>query len=123
MISLPARIVSDFGGPYLHAALINGGTQQGISPDLAVVSQHGLVGRVVESGKTSSRVLLLNDINSRVPVIAETTREKSILAGSNGGMPTLAYLAANSKIAVGERIVTSGDGGVFPGQCSSRSGY
>ncbi len=109
-----ARVVSDFGGPYMHGALINGGALQGITHDLAVVSEHGLVGRVVEAGEKTSRVLLLNDINSRVPVIAETVREKSILAGKNDGLPSLTYLAANSKITVGERIVTSGDGGIFP---------
>lgn len=109
-----ARVVSDLGGPYVHAALIHGGAELGIAKDQAVINDSGLVGRVVEAGKTSARVLLLDDINSRVPVIGETSREKSILAGNNNGLPTLSYLASNSKIGVGERIITSGDGGVFP---------
>src|SRR5207244_4520586 len=62
----------------------------------------------------SARVLLLNDINSRVPVIAERTGEKSILIGNNSDMPTLSYLTADSKIKTGDRVITSGDGGVFP---------
>lgn len=111
---ITARVVSDFGGPYVHAALINGGKSNGIMKDQAVINDSGLVGRVVEAGEKSARVLLLSDINSRVPVVAETSREKSILAGNNEGMPSLSYLATNSKISVGERIITSGDGGVFP---------
>jgi len=111
---ITARVVSDLGGPYVHAALINGGSEQGIVKDQAVINENGLVGRVVEAGKTSARVLLLSDINSRVPVYAEKSREKSILSGNSDGLPALSYLAADSKIAIGERIVTSGDGGIFP---------
>ncbi len=108
------QLVSDLSGPYAHSALVNGGTQQGIKVDQAVINENGLVGRVVDAGDTSARVLLLGDINSRVPVVAEQAREKSILAGNNEDLPSLYYVSANSKIAVGERIVTSGDGGVFP---------
>jgi len=111
---ITARVVSDFGGPYVHAALISGGSQNGIKKDQAVVNENGLVGRVVEAAEKSARVLLLSDINSRVPVVTEKSREKSILAGNNVGLPTLTYLTTNSRINVGERIVTSGDGGVFP---------
>lgn len=111
---ITARIVSDLGGPYVHAALINGGTLAGISKDQAVISDSGLVGRVVEAGEKSARVILLNDINSRVPVIGEKSREKGILSGNNNDLPSLTYLSADSKILVGERLVTSGDGGVFP---------
>ena len=109
-----ARVVTDMSGPYLHSALVASGSAEGVKKDQAAVSDGGLVGRVVEAGEHSARILLLSDLNSRVPVIAEGTREKAILAGSNSSLPTLAYLAADSKIAVGERIVTSGDGGIFP---------
>ena len=111
---ITARVVSDLGGPYVHSALIDGGSENGISKDHAVISQHGLMGRIIDVGGSSARVLLLNDINSRVPVVAERANEKSILMGNNIGLPTLSYLSADSKITVGERIVTSGDGGVFP---------
>lgn len=111
---ITARVVSDMGGPYVHSALINGGQSNGIAKDQAVVNESGLMGRIVDAGNSSARVLLLNDINSRVPVVGEHSHEKSILSGNNTGLPTLSYLAADSHIAVGERIVTSGDGGVFP---------
>ena len=111
---ITARIVSDLGGPYVHSALINGGSANGIKKDEAAISDNGLMGRVVDVGASSARVLLLSDINSRVPVIAERTHEKSILTGNNTDAPTLSYLGGDSQIKVGDRIVTSGDGGVFP---------
>lgn len=111
---ITARIVSDVGGPYVHSALISGGSLEGIKKDQAVLGEHGLLGRVVDVGEKSARVLLLSDINSRVPVLAEGSREKSILVGNNTDTPTLAYLMADSKIKAGDRIVTSGDGGIFP---------
>lgn len=111
---ITVRVVSDLGGPYVHSALINGGALNGIKKDQAAISENGLLGRVVDVGSSSARILLLNDINSRVPVIAERTHEKSILIGNNTDAPTLSYLASETKIRVGERIITSGDGGVFP---------
>jgi rod shape-determining protein MreC len=111
---ITARIVTDMGGPYVRSALIGGGATQGIKKDQAVISEHGLVGRVVETGNATSRVLLLNDINSRIPVMSESSREKTILVGNNNELPSLSYVSSDSAIKVGERIITSGDGGVFP---------
>lgn len=111
---ITARIVSDMGGPFMRSALIDGGAEDGVKKDQAVISENGLLGRVVDVGSGSARVILLNDINSRVPVITESSREKSILIGTNTESPSLAYLTADSRIAIGERVVTSGDGGIFP---------
>ena len=111
---ITVRIVSDLSGPFAHAALINGGTETGIKQDQAVITAEGLIGRVVEAGNSSARVLLLTDINSRVPVITEKSREKSIMIGRGHELPSLSYLAAASQVIVGERVITSGDGGVFP---------
>ncbi|MDE3060390.1 MAG: rod shape-determining protein MreC [Pseudomonadota bacterium] len=109
-----AHMVSDIGGPYVRSALLAGGSDNGVRKDEAVVAESGLIGRIVNVGASSARVLLLSDINSRVPVIAEHAQEKAILAGNNGELPTLAYLPAGSRVEAGDRIVTSGDGGVFP---------
>jgi rod shape-determining protein MreC len=111
---ITTRIVTDMSGPYVRSALIAGGVQQGIKRDQAVVSEYGLVGRVVETGSSSSRVLLLNDINSRIPVMFESTRQKAILTGNNNELPSLSYVATDNDVKIGERIITSGDGGIFP---------
>jgi rod shape-determining protein MreC len=85
-----------------------------VAPNQAVLSERGLVGRVVEAGKSSAKVLLLNDINSRIPVMNERTREKMILVGKGTSLPTLSYVATDTSTKKGDRIITSGDGGVFP---------
>lgn len=109
-----AHLVSDLSGPYAKSALINGGKENGIKVDQAVINADGLIGRVIETAEKSARVLLLADINSRVPVMAERSRQKTILAGNSTGLPTLSYLPGANDIQIGDRIVTSGDGGIFP---------
>ena len=80
----------------------------------AVVNGEGLIGRVAEAGRRSGRVLLISDLNSRIPVVAEKSRIRAILAGDNSPSPKLAFLSPNARLDVGDRIVTSGHGGVFP---------
>ncbi|MEZ5691041.1 MAG: rod shape-determining protein MreC [Rickettsiales bacterium] len=111
---ITARIVTDTSGPYVRSALIEGGDNQGIKKNLAVISEAGLVGRTIEVADNNSRILLIDDINSRVPVMGESSREKSIMVGNNSKLPTLSYISTDSKLKVGERIITSGDGGIFP---------
>jgi rod shape-determining protein MreC len=74
----------------------------------------GLVGRVTEVGERSARVLLITDINSYVPVVLESSRDRAALAGDNSERPRLLFLPNNAKPQVGERVTTSGHGGVFP---------
>lgn len=111
---ITSRIVGDSGGPYARSALISSGTRDGVAKDQAAISDKGLVGRVIEAGQSSGRVLLLTDLNSRVPVISETSRERSIVAGNNDEMLSLLYVPHDTRIQIGERVVTSGDGGIFP---------
>jgi rod shape-determining protein MreC len=94
--------------------LINAGTAQGISKGQAAVTGKGLAGQVVQIGYRSARVLLITDINSRVPILVEGSRKRAILAGDNGILPRLTFLPVNASVAPGDRVVTSGHGGVFP---------
>lgn len=109
-----ARVIGDTGGPFVRTLLINTGTRDGVRAGQAAVSAGGLVGRVVEAGERSARVLLLTDLNSRVPVVLETTRYRAVLSGDNTPLPRLSFLPANAHAEVGDRLVTSGHGGVFP---------
>lgn len=112
---LSARIIADSGGAFVRSVLVNAGGRSGAAKGQAAIADHGLVGRVVEVGDRSSRVLLLTDLNSRIPVLLETSRERAVLAGDNGPRPRLLYLPSHREAAQsGERIVTSGHGGVFP---------
>ena len=72
------------------------------------------VGRVTEVGDRAARILLLTDLNSRVPVAFDGSRERAVLAGDNSDRPRLLYLPEQSAVKIGERIVSSGNGGIFP---------
>lgn len=109
-----ARVVADTGGAFAHSLLINAGSRDGIRRGQAVLSGEVLVGRVAEVGLRSARILLLTDINARIPVMVESSRAKAILAGDNDDRPLLNYLTRNATLAPGDRVVTSGHGGVFP---------
>lgn len=111
---ITARVIGDSNSPYVRSMLIGSGTADGVQKNQVVMSEKGIVGRVVEAGAHSSRVLLMTDINSRLPIITEGSRERGILGGDNSDTPTLRYLPENSQVTIGERIVTTGDGGALP---------
>lgn len=112
--AITARVVADTGGAFFHSLLINAGARHFVQRGQAVVSHGGLVGRVAEVGDRSARVLLLTDLNSRIPAIVESTGDRVIVTGNNTPWPTLTYLASNSPVSAGDRVLTSGHGGVFP---------
>lgn len=109
-----ARVIADSGGPFVHTVLVNAGRDQGVVKGMAAVNEHGLVGRVIEAGRRSARVLLLSDFNSRIPVMVEPSRDQAILAGDNTREPLLVFLPLNPRLSVGDRVVTSGRGGLLP---------
>ncbi len=112
--AVTARIIADTGGSFFHSLLINAGSRHLVQRGQAVVSQAGVVGRVAEVGDRSARVLLLTDINSRIPALVESTGDRVIVTGNNTPWPSVTYLASNSPVSSGDRLVTSGHGGVFP---------
>lgn len=111
---ISSRIIGNTSGAFLRSALINIGKDHKIKKGQAVVNDRGVVGRIIEVGKRSSRILLLTDINSKIPVITNETRERAILTGNNTGDITLLYLPEDTEVKVGEMILTSGDGSLFP---------
>ena len=108
------EVIGAAGGAYSRNLLINRGSADGIAKGQAVTSGTGLVGRIAEVGARASRVLLLTDLNSRIPVALDSTHERAILAGDNTDRPLLIYLPPHAKPQIGDKLVTSGDGGVFP---------
>ena len=112
--AITGRVIADAGGPFVHTVLINVGADDGVADGMAAVNERGLVGRVIEVGRQSARVLLLTDFNSRIPVMVEPSRDQAILAGNNSRQPGLVFLPLNPRLAVGNAVVTSGRGGVLP---------
>ena len=112
--SVTARVIGDSGGAFVRSLLVSAGRQNGVRKGQVAVDGTGLLGRVAEVGERSARVLLINDLNSRIPVVIESSRERAILQGDNSARPKLIYLPITTKVRVGDRVVTSGHGGVFP---------
>lgn len=111
---LAARVIGDAGGSFARSMLLNAGRRDGVAKGQAVITGDGLVGRIVAAGQWSSRLLLITDINSRVPVVVESSRDRAILSGDNTNLPKLVFLPSSAVIKPGDRVVTSGHGGAFP---------
>lgn len=109
-----ARVIANSGGGYVRTVMINAGIDQGVARGQAAITEGGLVGRLTEVGRRAGRILLITDLNSRIPVVVERSHANAVLAGDNSERPRLLYASAAGAIKIGDRIVTSGEGGVFP---------
>lgn len=109
-----ARVIADGHGPFVKSVLVNAGTRDGVEKGQAAITQLGLVGRVSEAGDRSARILMITDLNSRIPVLVEDNRARAILAGDNSERPQLVFLPENVRLRPGQRVVTSGHGGLLP---------
>jgi rod shape-determining protein MreC len=109
-----ARVIANSGGAYVRNLMVNAGSDAGVARGQAAITGAGLVGRVAEVGTRAARILLITDLNSHVPVIVERSRQRAILSGDNSERPLLRYLDPDGAVKIGDRIVTSGEGGVFP---------
>jgi len=107
-------VMADSGSPFRKSVLINVGRRDGIRDGWATMDGLGLVGRVSGAGETTARVILLTDPNSRVPVVVQPSGQNAIVAGDNSRLPRIEFLEAPENVRPGDRIVTTGDGGVFP---------
>jgi rod shape-determining protein MreC len=109
-----ARVVGDAGGPFVQTFLIDAGAERGVRKGMAAVTPQGMVGRVIAVGRRSSRVLLITDYNSKIPVTVERSGDHAILTGDNSGEPALRFLPLNASLQAGDLVLTSGDGGLMP---------
>ncbi len=109
-----ARSVSDSRGPFANARLANAGSDAGVVVGYPVLSERGLVGRIVGVSRNASRILLLTDVASRTPVMIDRSNARAILTGDGGPNPKLDYLRGRDAVHDGDRVLTSGDGGVLP---------
>lgn len=114
LTSVSGLVVADSGSPFRQSVLLNVGARDGIRDGWATMDGLGLVGRISGVGETTSRVILLTDAASRLPVTIQPSGQRAILAGDNTAAPTLEFLEDLEAIKPGDRVVSSGDGGVFP---------
>ncbi|HUX80224.1 MAG TPA: rod shape-determining protein MreC [Alphaproteobacteria bacterium] len=111
---ITTRILSSPYDGLHHFFLIAAGHGENLEKNQAVIVPEGVVGRLEKVGRYVSRVLLLNDINSRIPVMTSESKQKAILAGDGSFFPTLVYIEDMRKVQKGESVLTSGLGGIFP---------
>ncbi|MGL6043748.1 MAG: rod shape-determining protein MreC [Sandaracinobacteroides sp.] len=97
-------------------AIISAGLSSGVQPRMPVIASDGLAGRVTDVGSGASRILLLSDANSRVPVKVLRTGWTGLAVGTGGTLLDFQFdiASGSDRIRVGDRLVTSGDGGLFP---------
>jgi rod shape-determining protein MreC len=111
---IASNLVSESRGPFANAQLIDSGTNKGVRIGNPVINEHGLVGRVMGTSPTASRVLMLTDVASRTPVLVDRSDARAILVGDGGPNPRLDFLRGTDSVKDGDRIMTSGDGGMLP---------
>ena len=108
-----SRVMLDKQSPYLNSFIINSGSNRKIKNGMAVLDGKNFVGRIVDVNFFSSRVLLVTDLNSKIPVIIEPSGNHAILSGHGNKMPSLEYLPENHGIKDGDKVYTSGQEGIF----------
>ena len=107
-------VMADSGSPFRQSVLLNVGARDGILDGWPVMDGIGLVGRISGVGEKTSRVVLLTDTSSRIPVIILRSGQRAIVAGDNTIYPPIDFLENPDVVRPGDRVVSSGDGGLFP---------
>ena len=107
-------VMADSGSPFRQSVLLNIGSRDGIQDGWAAMDGLGLVGRISGVGSSTSRVLLLTDNASQIPVILQPSGQDAIVMGDNSFAPPVEFIENADLVRPGDRIITSGGGGVLP---------
>ena len=109
-----SRIVSDFSNNFNSTLIVNSGKKENIKVDMPVLGSNGIIGRISHVGESLSRVLLISNIDSRIPVIISEEGYHGMLIGQGRENPIIDFVEHIEKISIGDLITTSGKGGIFP---------
>ena len=109
-----AKIVAEEGGVFSHALIAYTAENDKVQKGQVVLGDTGVIGRVERVGHIYSKIILITDINSKIPVMIEKSRVRGILSGDNTSFPKLIFMPLDAEPAIGDKIVTSGVAGVFP---------
>jgi len=108
-----SRVIIDKQSPYLNSFIINSGSNKKIKNGMSVLDGQNFIGRIVDVNFFSSRVLLISDLNSKIPVVIEPSGHHAILSGKGKKEPILEYLPENHTVKDGDKVYTSGREGIF----------
>ncbi|MDO5658838.1 MAG: rod shape-determining protein MreC [Paracoccus sp. (in: a-proteobacteria)] len=114
LTSVSGVVMTDSGTAFRQSVLLNVGARDGVVDGWAVMDGLGLVGRISGVGQQTARVILLTDPSSRIPVTIQPSGENALLVGDNTGLPVLDFIERPENVRPGDRVISSGDGGVFP---------
>ena len=109
-----ARVIAEEGDAFSHSLIAYTGHINKVKKGQVALSDKGVVGRIDKVGEMYSKIILITDINSKIPVMVERTRVRGILSGDNTPCPRMIFIPLEAELSVGDRIVTSGVAGVFP---------
>lgn len=107
-------VLADSGSAFRQSVLLNVGAHDGIVEGWATMDGIGLVGRISGVARNTSRVILTTDASSHIPAVVQPSGQRVIVSGDNSAAPPIDFLENPDRVRPGDRIVTSGDGGVFP---------
>ena len=110
---LLAKVIIDKKSPFLRSVIVNRGSKDNVILGMAVLDGKFLVGKVVEVNYSTSRVLLLSDLNSKIPVSIEPNGVQSILSGTGSSFGEIQYIKEDYELENDSEIFTSGSGGIF----------
>lgn len=108
-----AKLLSVSLNPFSKTALVSAGVRHGVEVDQIVTNSEGLVGRVIQVSNNYSKIILVNDVNSRIPITTVSSKEKGIMSGYGNGSKIL-YLPKTHLVQKGEKVITSGYGNIYP---------
>ena len=111
---ITARVIGESSRPFVKTMILNAGSAQDIAKGQAVVNERGLLGRIYVTGEDTAWVILLTDLNSRVPVVVEPSHRRALLVGDNTVSPQLELDVGDGPVRPGDRVVSTGDGGLLP---------
>lgn len=108
-------VMADSGSPFRQSVLLNVGERDGIVDGWATMDGIGVVGRISGVGADTARVILLTDASSAIPATIQPSGQTALVTGDNTATPAIEFLENRELVRPGDRVVSSGDGGVFPG--------
>jgi len=111
---IPARVIAKDSSNWASAIIIDKGRKDKIRPDMSVINELGLVGKISEVGISTSKVILISDLDLNIPCLLQRSREEGLLTGTILGSCKMRYLSLDSDIKIGDKVITSGLGSIFP---------
>jgi len=114
LTTVTARVIGRATKPFLETMILDAGKRQGVKPGQAVMDARGVIGRIYLAGENTSWVILLTDLNSRIPVTIEPDNVQAIMAGDNSEAPSIDTMTQGAALHNGAQVITSGDGGLLP---------